>query len=49
MGDPNGFSEHEAFVDEVNDALSRVANSESIVLLGDFNATLEQTMKHGRV
>ena len=29
---------YEAFVDEVNDALLRVANFESIVLLGDFNA-----------
>ena len=35
---PNATSEYEAFVDEVNDALSRVAKSESIVLLGDFNA-----------
>ena len=35
---PNATSEYEAFVDEVNDALSRVANSESIVLLGEFNA-----------
>ena len=35
---PNATSEYEAFVDEVNDALLRVANSESIVFLGDFNA-----------
>ena len=35
---PNATSEYEAFVDEVNDAVSRVENSESIVLLGDFNA-----------
>ena len=34
----NVTSEYEAFADEVNDALLRVANSESIVLLGDFNA-----------
>ena len=35
---PNATSEYGVFVDEVNDALSRVANSESIVLLKDFNA-----------
>ena len=31
-------SEYEAFVDEVNDALSSVANSESIVFFGIFNS-----------
>lgn len=35
---PNATSEYEAFVDEVNDALSRAAKFESTVLLGDFNA-----------
>ena len=35
---PNATSEYEAFVDEVNDALLRVAKTESTVLLGDFNA-----------
>ena len=34
----NATSEYEGLVDEVNDALSRVANSESIIFLGDFNA-----------
>ena len=34
----NATSEYEAFVDKINDALSRVTNSESIILLGDFNA-----------
>ena len=35
---PNATSEYKAFVDAVNDALSGVTNSESFVLLGDFNA-----------
>jgi len=35
---PNAMSEYQAFVDEVNDALLRVSPSESIVLVGDFNA-----------
>ena len=44
------MNEFEAFVDKViSDAFSRVANSEAIVLLGDFNAHFAQTMKHGRV
>ena len=35
---PNASSEYQAFVDEVNDALLRVAPTESTVLMGDFNA-----------
>ena len=35
---PNATSEYQAFVDEVNDALLRVAPTESTVLMGDFNA-----------
>ena len=45
----NATSEYEAFVDEVNDALSRVANSESIVLSGDFNAHVGTDNESGRV
>ena len=35
---PNTVSEYQVFVDEVNDALQRVRSTESIILLGDFNA-----------
>ena len=35
---PNATSEYQAFADDVNDALLRVSATESIVLMGDFNA-----------
>ena len=35
---PNAASEYQAFMDEVNDALQRVAPTESTILMGDFNA-----------
>ena len=34
----NATSEHQAFVDEVNEAPLRVSATESTVLMGDFNA-----------
>ena len=37
----NAVSEHQAFVDDVNDALQRVGSTESIILLRDFNAHIE--------
>ena len=37
---PNAVCEYQAFVDDVNDALQRVGSTESIVLLGDFNAQI---------
>ena len=35
---PNALGEHQAFVDDVNDALQRVGSTESTILLGNFNA-----------
>ena len=35
---PNATTEYQAFVDEVNGALLRVSSTESIALMGDFNA-----------
>ena len=35
---PNATSEHQAFVDEVNDAPLRVSPTESTVLVDDFKA-----------
>ena len=35
---PNGESEYQAFVNDVNDALQRVGSTESAMLFGDFNA-----------
>ena len=34
---PNGVSEYQAFVNDVNDALQRVGSTESLNLLEDFN------------
>ena len=36
-------------VDEVNNALQRIGLTESTVFLEDFNAHIEQTMKHEKV
>ena len=38
---PNATSEYQAFVDEVNNALLRVSPTDSIVLVGNFNAHVE--------
>ena len=35
---PDATSEHQTFVDEINDVLLRVSATESTVLMGDFNA-----------
>ena len=35
---PNAVSEYQVFVDDVNDALQRVASTEFTIVLGDFNA-----------
>ena len=37
---PNATSKYQAFVDEVNDALLRVSQTEYTVLMGDFNANV---------
>ena len=42
---PNAVSEYQAFVDDVNDALQRVGSTESVILLGDFNAHIGKDSK----
>ena len=35
---PNAVSEYQPFVDDVNNAIQRVGSTESVTLLGNFNA-----------
>ena len=46
---PSIESQYEAFLEEVEVALGKATSSESLVLLGDFNAYVASTMQPGKV